>query len=65
MEFVEIHSKHATVMHLHSESGDHYLEVFEGFVQNDEIEDRLEERFGEEAEYLDVEHIERLEFFNA
>lgn len=52
-------SKHVTVAHVSSESGDHYLMVEEGILNEDEIKAKMD---WEDPDCLYVEEIEFVRF---
>lgn len=48
----------ATAVHLHSESGDHYLILDDGSMSSKEFAEKCNNDLGDEIEYCSVENIE-------
>lgn len=51
-----------TAAHLMSESSDHYLEVWPGHLTDEQIRAAINIAYGDEAEYIYIEQVERREF---
>jgi hypothetical protein len=46
-----------TAVSLSSESGDHYTDVWDGHLSEDEIRIKINEEYGDEAEFIYVDDV--------